>query len=106
MKLFYTQFVEEINEISRKGLSNYYVMFFVSVCMIPYFSKEIQAFYLRLEKEINSALKRENIETKAINIITKYEGLLFWLSIFPKNKIEALINELKSQWLTPYKKNC
>lgn len=94
MKLFYTNFVNEICSFSSNGLSNYFVMFYQANEIHPQFSEDIQAFYLRLEKEIDCSLKKENIKKKAINLIAKYEGILFWLSIFPKEKIDKLIAEL------------
>jgi AcrR family transcriptional regulator len=95
LKKNYIQFVKEISKFSEKGLSKYYVMFFQAYELHPKFLKTIQNFYLQLEKKIDHAIKRENItHIKAINIISKYEGILFWLSIFPEDKLEKLINEL------------
>lgn len=95
MKLFYTQFVNEINEHSEKGLTSYYTMFFQAYEYHPDFAEEIKTFYLQLENKINNAFKKENItDKKAISIIAKYEGILFWLSIFRKDKIEILINDI------------
>jgi len=94
IKTFYIKFIKEINSLSKSGLSNYYIMFFEACKHHPDFSETIQEFYRRLEKEIDRALKREKINKKAMNIIAKYEGILFWMSIFPKEKIENLINAL------------
>ncbi len=94
IKSFYIKFVNEINSLSKSGLAGYYIMFFEACKHHPDFIKTIQEFYKQLEKEIDKALKKEEIDHKAINIIAKYEGILFWLSIFPKDKIEKLINEI------------
>ncbi len=94
IKEFYIKFVNEINKLSKSGLANYFIMFFEACKHHPEFTKTIQDFYKRLENEINKTLKKENINQKAISIIAKYEGILFWLSIFPKEKIEKLIDEI------------
>jgi len=92
MKNFYLKFVNEINSLSKGGLANYYVMFFEACKYHPDFLNEVQLFYKQLENKIDVSIKREKLEFNAIDIISKYEGVLFWLSIFPKEKLENLLN--------------
>jgi AcrR family transcriptional regulator len=94
IKSFYMKFVNEINNFSEDGLAAYYIMFFEACKHHPDFIKTIQKFYKQLEKFIDKALKKEGINENAKKIIAKYEGILFWLSIFPKEKIEKIINEI------------
>lgn len=94
MKLFYIQFIKEINELSEKGVANYYVMLFQAFEYYPKFTEEIQTFYSKFEEKIGEALNRENINKKAVNIITQFEGILYWSSIFPNEKFEKLIHEI------------
>ena len=94
IKLFYTWFVNEIYEISTNGLANYYIMFFEACKLHPEFISEIQHFYEQLKKNIDHSAKAENLSVNSVSLIAKYEGILFWILIFPKEKIEKLINEL------------
>jgi len=92
MRYFYIKFVNEINVLSKGGLANYYVMFFEACKYHPSFLSEVQSFYKQLESKVDVAIKKGGLELSAINVIAKYEGVLFWLSIFPKEKIETIIN--------------
>jgi len=94
IKSFYIKFVNEINNLSQSGLANYFIMFFEASKHHPEFIKVTQDFYSKLEIEIDKAIKKENINQDALSIITKYEGVLFWLSIFPKEKIEKIIERI------------
>ncbi len=92
MKHFYIKFVNEINRLSKGGLTNYYVMFFEACKYHPNFLGDIQSFYKQLSSKIDTSIKREGLNINTIDVIAKYEGILFWLSIFPKDKIENLLN--------------
>lgn len=92
MRHFYIKFVDEINTLSQGGLGNYYVMFFEACKYHPDFLSEVQSFYKQLESKVDAAIKKEELEINAIDVIAKYEGVLFWLSIFPKEKIDALLD--------------
>ena len=92
MKYFYIKFVNEINSLSKDGLANYYVMFFEACKYHPDFLDEVQSFYKLLESKVEAAIKKEGLTVNALDVIARYEGVLFWLSIFPKEKIESLLN--------------
>lgn len=94
IKSFYVKFVNEIDNLSNGGLASYYIMFFEACKHHPTFLDEIQSFYKKLEIEIKKSLKKENKNKNALSIIAKYEGILFWLAIFPKEKIDKLIAEI------------
>ena len=94
IKYFYINFVNEINKISNNGLASYYIMFFEACKLHPGFVSEIQQFYFQFKKTISTAITNEKLDINPVSIIAKYEGILFWILIFPKEKIEALINEL------------
>jgi len=94
IKSFYINFVNEITKISNNGLASYYIMFFEACKLHPEFTKEIQHFYFQLKTNIDKAIETERLNVKSVSLIAKYEGILFWILIFPKEKIEKLINEL------------
>ena len=94
IKSFYINFVNEINKISNNGLASYYIMFFEACKLHPEFINEIQNFYLQLKEILDNSIKAENLNINSVSIIAKYEGVLFWILIFPKEKIEKLINQL------------
>ncbi len=94
IKSFYINFVNEINKISNNGLASYYIMFFEACKLHPVFINEIQHFYFQLKKVIDKAIETEKLNINSVSLIAKYEGILFWILIFPKEKIEKLIKKL------------
>lgn len=94
IKSFYINFVNEINQISNNGLASYYIMFFEACKLHPKFINEIQQFYFQLKRVIDQSIKKDKLKINSVSIIAKYEGILFWILIFPKEKIEKLIKQL------------
>ncbi len=91
---FYCSFIPEIIRISQKGVSRYYIMFFEAYDIYPEFKKEVMIFYTRLKSILIETFREENIEKpilQATNTIAHYEGLMFWISVFPDRDIKDLI---------------
>ncbi|RMH62994.1 MAG: TetR/AcrR family transcriptional regulator, partial [Calditrichaeota bacterium] len=87
IKSFYINFVQSISAISNNGLANYYIMFFEASKYHPEFIGEIQKFYFKLHKILERTIQKENLNINPLSLLSKYEGLLFWLLIFPDRKI-------------------
>ena len=97
IKKFYKSLIPEIHSITQKGLSRYFMMFFEAYELYPQFKNKIRIIYKKLQLVLANALKNEGIqnhEKEAIKIITKYEGFIFWGSVFPEESIDKLIDEL------------
>lgn len=86
MRNYYTKFISEINQMTQKGLSRYVILFFETMEIYPLFRETIQAFYTKLKDLINA---KNPGEQNAIEIIARYEGLIFWQAVFPNDNIVA-----------------
>ena len=97
IKGFYAAFVPEIMSMTNKGMSRYFIMFFEAYDGYPTFKVVVRSFYKELRLRLIAAFKKEKVEhpeMKALNLIAKYEGMLFWFGIFPEEKIQEIISEL------------
>ncbi len=93
IKHFYLSFLPQILPITENGMSRYFVMYFEAFNLLPQFKKEVQGFYKKLEIIlINATDNKEKSKNKAIEIISKYEGLLFLLAINPKLSLKEIWN--------------
>ena len=91
---FYQFFIPEILSITKKGMSRYFIMFFEAYEEYPKFKEEVRTFYTLLKTVLVKQFKIEGVGNPildASNLITKYEGLIFWLSVFPEQRIEDLL---------------
>jgi AcrR family transcriptional regulator len=94
IKEFYKSFVPEILALTKKGMSRYFILFFEAYEEYPKFKEEVRYFYEQINKVLIQRLKKGKVENpvlEATNLIAKYEGLMFWISVFPEQKIESLI---------------
>ena len=93
---FYQLFIPEILSITKKGMSRYFIMFFEAYEEYTVFKEEVRTFYTRLKRVLVKQFKIEGAENPildASNLITKYEGLIFWISVFPEQKIDDLLSK-------------
>ena len=89
IKQFYLKFLPQILPITKDGISRYFVLYFEAFNLLPEFKKEVQLFYKNLEGILTNATNNtENSKNKAIEIISKYEGLLFLMAVNPKMQLE------------------
>lgn len=89
---FYQSFVPEILALTTKGMSRYFSLFFEAYEQYPYFKQEVQQFYTQLKNLLVEQLKREetpNPTIQATQLIAKYEGLMFWIAVFPEQKMDT-----------------
>ena len=94
IKAFYLVFVPEILALSQKGMSRYFILFFEAYDAYPKFRKGVRNFYSELKDFITPILKDNKVqdaENEAIRLISKYEGLMFWLALFPEGDVSSLI---------------
>lgn len=85
IKHFYLSFLPQILPITEDGMSRYFVLYFEAFNLLPEFKKEVQAFYKNLEEILIHATDNpKKSKNKALEIISKYEGLLFLMAINPK----------------------
>ncbi|MFT4668041.1 MAG: hypothetical protein ACI8YQ_001819 [Polaribacter sp.] len=100
IKGFYQSFIPEILSLTKKGMSRYFILFFEAYEEYPKFKEEVRFFYKQIKKILIQQFKKEKIENpilEATNLLAKYEGLIFWISVFPEHKIEnLLLNDSKS----------
>lgn len=97
IKAFYHQFVPEIMKVTNKGMSSYFIMFFEAYHIYPKFKESVREIYSNLKKILEKAYRNEkskNPSLEAIRLIAKYEGLIFWFSIYPEEEINKLITEI------------
>ena len=97
IKEFYFQFVPEIMKVTNKGMSSYFIMFFEAYHIYPKFKEKVREIYNSLKDILAIAYRKEkskNPSIDAIRLIAKYEGLIFWFSIYPEEKIKELIAEI------------
>ena len=88
--------VPEILQLSPKGMSRYFILFFEAYELYPKFRVEVQKFYKELKiiiREVYSLKKVNDAEKEAIRLVAKYEGLMFWLAIYPDEDMEKMIKE-------------
>ncbi len=96
IKEFYKSFIPEIVALTPKGMSRYFIIFFEAYDEYPLFKTEVRLFYDKLKSILIQQYKNENIDNpvyEATNLITKYEGLIFWLSVFPEQNIDDLLKK-------------
>ncbi len=94
IKGFYLAVVPEIILLSPKGLSRYFILFFEAYDSYPKYRVEVRKFYEALKETIRAVYILENSnepEKDAIRMIAKYEGLLFWLAIYPEKDAGKMI---------------
>lgn len=92
IKYFYLSFLPQILPITENGMSRYFVMYFEAFNLLPEFKKEVQIFYENLEFVlINATDNKEKSKNKAIEIISKYEGLLFLMAINSELSLEEIL---------------
>lgn len=99
MKLngFYKSFVAEIKRQTNKGMSRYFVVFFEAYDNLPEFKENIRGFYLQFKKVLQEKIvyerssTMEDAEIAAVTMVAKYEGLFFWLALFPEKSIEEYL---------------
>jgi len=97
IKNMYFQFIPEIMKLTDKGMSRYFIMFFEAYHIYPNFKIQIRDTYQKLKILIENAFVNEQSKdpsTDAIRLIAKYEGLIFWFSIYPEEKIIKLIEKI------------
>ncbi len=97
IKKIYFQFVPEIMKITKKGMSSYFIMFFEAYHSYPKFKETVREIYFNLKNVLEVAYKNENSKNPsmdAIRLISKYEGLIFWFSIYPEENINELIENI------------
>jgi AcrR family transcriptional regulator len=93
IKGFYKSYIPEILSLTKKGMSRYFILFFEAYEEYPLFKEAVRTFYTELKRILAKQLKIENAENpvvEATELITKYEGLVFWISIFPEENIDNL----------------
>lgn len=91
---FYQSFIPEILALTTKGMSRYFSLFFEAYERYPYFKQEVQLFYTQLKDVLVEQLEREKAPNPAIQAtqrIAKYEGLMFWIAVFPEQKITPFL---------------
>ncbi len=86
----YQSYIRQVSQYTSKGLSRYFILFFEALELYPGFKSEVQHFYRLLEKFIAENL--DNKTVRAVDYIAKYEGYLFWLGVFPDEKIETIVH--------------
>lgn len=92
IKNFYLSFLPQILPITKDGMSRYFVMYFEAFNLLPEFKKEVQAFYENLEYVLTNAIdNQEKSKNKAIEIISKYEGLLFLMAVNPNLSLKQIL---------------
>ncbi len=97
IKEFYFRFVPEIMKLTDKGMSSYFIMFFEAYHIYPKFKETVRETYTRLKRILENAYAKEKSEDPsidAIKMIAKYEGLIFWFSIYPEEEIKELIKNI------------
>lgn len=95
IKGFYKAFIPEILALTPKGMSRYFMMFFEAYEQHEQFRKEVRSFYRKLKKVLTQKFKSAGIKKptqQAVDMIAKYEGLIFWLSVFPEKNIDDLLD--------------
>ena len=100
IRLHYSGFVRNIGELTDKGLPRYFLLFFEAVELYPAFREKALSFYLRMRATIDAAVAREpHGDTPAagapagIDVISRFEGYLFWLALFPEDSLDGLVRE-------------
>lgn len=92
---FYLNFVPQILSITKRGMSEYYIMYFEAFSIFPEFKNVVQEFYRNLELLLIKAVdNNEKPNNKATTIIAKYEGILFLLAINPSLEIQTLLKRI------------
>ena len=87
---YYRNFVSQIKALTDKGMSRYFILFLEAFELHPYFYEQVQQFYKRLKALIESKTDNSADASNAIDIISRFEGYLFWLAIFPDEKFDNL----------------
>lgn len=94
---FYKNFVMEIQKQTNKGMSRYFVVFFEAYDNLPEFKESIRRFYFRFKEVLQEKLIYERsltlkeAEVVAVSMVAKYEGLFFWLALFPEKSLDEYL---------------
>jgi AcrR family transcriptional regulator len=91
---FYKSFIPEILSLTPKGMSRYFILFFEAYENYPIFKNEVRTFYEQLKTILVRQLEKEGIKnpiSEATKLISKYEGLIFLLAVFPEQNIHDLL---------------
>ncbi|EZH71879.1 hypothetical protein ATO12_05745 [Aquimarina atlantica] len=97
LKDFFSSFIPKTITITPKGVSRHFILFFEAFEIHPTFKEYVRNFYDKLRKVLETGFKKnksKNPENDAIILISKYEGLLFWQSVFPEQNIEQILLEI------------
>lgn len=97
IKGFYTVFVPEVISLTDKGLSRYFIIFFEAFGSYPKFKETVRETYREYRVVLTAAFKNDGWkkpELEAVRIIAKYEGLLFWLALYPEEDVLKRIGEI------------
>ncbi|MGE4514376.1 MAG: TetR/AcrR family transcriptional regulator [Chryseobacterium sp.] len=90
IQAFYLDFVPQILSLNQNGMSAYFIMYFEAFTLLPNFKNEVKKFYDNLEYLIvNASDNTEKLRKTAVDIIAKYEGLLFLLALNPDADINS-----------------
>ncbi len=95
----YIDFVTQIKEMTQNNTSKYFILFFETYNNLDEFKEVIQEFYTTFKTILTNKIKTtknitENIaESEAMQLITKFEGLFFWFSVFPNENIHKYLNK-------------
>ena len=94
----YIEFISQIKMLTQNNTSKYFILFFEAYNNINDFKNVVQTFYKKYKdvlSEKNITEKKTTIEIaekEAINMIAKFEGLFFWVSVFPEEDINQYLN--------------
>ena len=97
LKDFYSSFTPKVMSISERGVSRHFILFFEAYEIHPTFRLEIREFYTKLNLLLELKFREEKIENpkiKSLALIAKYQGLLFWQSVFPEQKINEFLQNM------------
>lgn len=93
-------FLHEINRLTGQELSRYYLLFFDAYSTLPAFKETVQRYYHRFNATLTEKFKREKglsprqAEKESLNLLLRFEGLLFWLAVFPEERPDSHLNLL------------
>jgi len=90
MQDFYLHFVNQIQALTNKGLSRYFILFFEALELHPTFREEAQRFYSQM-KGLLERNATHGKSSEAMDLIARYEGYLFWMAVFPEVKMDELL---------------
>lgn len=89
----YTEFVSQIQILTQNNTSKYFVMFFEAYNNVAEFKSEVQTFYTELKSVLSmKCTPNELNEQQPMKMIAKFEGLFFWIAIFPEDDFNKFLN--------------